>query len=104
MVKEIKPGEVILETPEGEKSIPNDFVLAMTGYHPNFELMTHFGIELTDDDKRMPIYDEKSLETNRQGVYVAGVVSGGMDTSSLFIGNIRVHCHHLANEIKANMK
>lgn len=98
-VKEIKQKEVVLETPEGEITIPNDFVLAMTGYKPNFKLMTKFGIELTEDDKKMPVFDENTLETNRKGVYVAGVVCGGMDTSSLFIENTRVHANHIANHI-----
>lgn len=99
-VKEIKPKEVVLETPSGEVTISNDFVLAMTGYKPNFSLMTKFGIELTDDKKKMPVFDEDTLETNRKGVYVAGVVCGGMDTSSLFIENTRVHADHIANHIE----
>jgi thioredoxin reductase (NADPH) len=99
-VKKIKPREVVLETPQGTKTIPNDFVLAMTGYKPNFELMQNFGINLTDDDDKMPIYNDKSLETNREGVYVAGVVCGGMDTSKLFIENTRVHAEHIADDIQ----
>lgn len=99
-VREIKEEEVILESPEGVKAIPNDFVLAMTGYQPNFELMTRFGIDLSDDDDKMPIYDEDTLETNRDGVYVAGVVCGGMDTSSLFIENTRIHADHIAGDIE----
>lgn len=98
-VKEIRPKEVVLENSEGTITLPNDFVLAMTGYQPNFELMTRFGIKLTDDKKRMPVFDEDSLETNRQGMYVAGVVCGGMDTSSLFIENTRVHARHIAEDI-----
>ncbi|TYP93382.1 thioredoxin reductase (NADPH) [Fodinibius salinus] len=102
-VKEIKPKEVVLDTPNGTKTIPNDFVLAMTGYQPNFELMTKFGIELSDDKDKMPIYDDHSLETNRGGMYVAGVVCGGMDTSSLFIENTRVHAEHIANDIERKL-
>lgn len=102
-VKEITPSEVTIETPEGTKTIPNDFVLAMTGYQPNFELMKRFGIALTDDEKRMPVYDDESLETNRKGMYVAGVVCGGMDTSSLFIENTRVHAKHIAEDIKGKL-
>lgn len=98
-VQEIRPHEVILDTPDGKKTIPNDFVLAMTGYKPNFDLMTQFGIELTNDSKKMPVYDEKTLETNREGMYVAGVVCGGMDTSSLFIENTRIHADHIADDI-----
>jgi thioredoxin reductase (NADPH) len=99
-VKEIKPKEAVLQTPDGTKTIPNDFVLAMTGYQPNFRLMKQFGIALTDDQDKMPVYDEKTLETNRKGVYVAGVVCGGMDTSSLFIENTRIHAEHIANDIE----
>ncbi|MDZ7716222.1 MAG: YpdA family putative bacillithiol disulfide reductase [Balneolaceae bacterium] len=99
-VTEIRPGEVDIKTPSGKKTIPNDFVLAMTGYKPNFSLMKKFGIELTNDKKKMPVYDDKTLETNRKGIYVAGVVCGGMDTSKLFIENTRVHANHIAEDIK----
>lgn len=102
-VKEIKPKEVILDSPEGIKVIPNDFVLAMTGYQPNFSLMNKFGIALTDDEDKMPVYDEDSLETNRKGMYVAGVVCGGMDTSRLFIENTRIHANHISDDIKAKI-
>lgn len=101
-VKEIREKEVVIETPEGKKTIPNDFVLAMTGYRPNFSLMERLGIELTDDEKKMPVFNEKTLETNRKGVYVAGVVCGGMDTSKLFIENTRVHAEHIADHIGGN--
>jgi thioredoxin reductase (NADPH) len=97
---EIREMEVDIQTPEGKITIPNDFVLAMTGYHPHFGLMKKMGIELTNDDKRMPVYDEKSLETNRKGLYVAGVVCGGMDTSSLFIENTRIHAEHISGHIE----
>lgn len=103
-VKEIKPKEVVLDTPEGIKTIPNDFVLAMTGYQPNFDLMQKFGIEFTDDEDKMPVYSDDSLETNRDGVYVAGVVCGGMDTSKLFIENTRVHAEHIADDIQEKIR
>jgi thioredoxin reductase (NADPH) len=99
-VKTIRKNEVVLDTPDGLKTIANDFVLAMTGYKPNFDLMKSFGINLTDDKDKMPVYDEKTLETNRKGMYVAGVVCGGMDTSKLFIENTRVHAEHIANDIE----
>lgn len=102
-VLEITPDSAILDTPDGKKEIPNDFVLAMTGYKPNFDLMRSFGIALTDDEKKMPVYDEETLETNRDGMYVAGVVCGGMDTSSLFIENTRVHAEHIAGDIEAKI-
>ncbi|MDZ7692484.1 MAG: YpdA family putative bacillithiol disulfide reductase [Balneolaceae bacterium] len=102
-VKEFRKKEVVLETPEGTKTIPNDFVLALTGYQPNFGLMKKFGIELTDDEKKMPVYDSETLETNRDGMYVAGVVCGGMDTSSLFIENTRIHARHIADDIQEKL-
>jgi thioredoxin reductase (NADPH) len=99
-VLEIREREVLLKTPAGKKVIENDFVLAMTGYRPQYELMNLAGIELTDDKVMMPVYDENTLETNRKGVYVAGVVCGGMDTSRLFIENTRVHADQIANAIE----
>ena len=102
-VLEIREKEVDIQTPDGGKTIPNDFVLAMTGYRPHFDLMKKMGIELTDDEKMMPVYDEKTLETNRKGLYVAGVVCGGMDTSSLFIENSRIHAEHIANHIEKSI-
>ena len=98
-VVEIRENEVDIQTPDGLKTIPNDFVLAMTGYRPHFGLMQELGIELTDDELKMPVFNEESLETNRAGMYVAGVVCGGMDTSRLFIENTRAHADHIAKDI-----
>jgi len=103
-VIEIREDEVDLHTPDGKKTIKNDFVMAMTGYVPHFDLMRKLGINLTEDEIKMPIYDEMSLETNRKGVYVAGVVCGGMDTSRLFIENTRVHAAQIANHILEEKK
>ncbi len=102
-VVEIRKHEVVLRTPQGEEVIENDFVLAMTGYRPQYELMEMAGIELTDDKIKMPVYNDKSLETNRKGVYVAGVVCGGMDTSRLFIENTRVHADQIASDIESGL-
>lgn len=102
-VMEIRKQEVVLKTPQGEEVIENDFVLAMTGYRPQYELMEMAGIELTDDKIKMPVYNEKSLETSRKGVYVAGVVCGGMDTSRLFIENTRVHADQIASDIESGL-
>ena len=97
---EIRKSEVDIQTPDGLVTIPNDFVLAMTGYHPHFGLMQKLGIQLTEDEKKVPVFDPESLETNRRGLYVAGVVCGGMDTSSLFIENTRVHANQIAEHIE----
>ncbi|NBB76273.1 MAG: YpdA family putative bacillithiol disulfide reductase [Bacteroidetes bacterium] len=103
-VKEIRHSEVDIQTPEGLVTIANDFVIAMTGYHPHFGLMEKLGIELTKDEVKMPVYDNETLETNRKGLYVAGVVCGGMDTSSLFIENTRVHADHIATHVEESLK
>jgi len=95
----IRENEVDIQTPDGLTTIPNDFVLAMTGYHPHFGLMEKLGIELTKDENRMPVYNGQTLETNRKGLYVAGVVCGGMDTGRLFIENTRVHAAQIAEDI-----
>ncbi|PWN07696.1 YpdA family putative bacillithiol disulfide reductase [Rhodohalobacter mucosus] len=102
-VVEIREDEVDIRTPEGDVTIENDFVLAMTGYHPHFGLMKKLGIALTDDEKKMPVFNEETLETNRKGLYVAGVVCGGMDTSRLFIENTRVHAQHIAGDIEKKL-
>ncbi|MFU8812802.1 MAG: YpdA family putative bacillithiol disulfide reductase [Balneolaceae bacterium] len=100
---EIREREVDIQTPEGKKTIPNDFVLAMTGYRPHYGLMEALDIQLTDDDIRMPVYDEESLETERKGMYVAGVVCGGLDTSRLFIENTRIHANQIASHIEKSL-
>tara|TARA_R100001143_G_scaffold61071_2_gene61199 strand:- start:25577 stop:26536 length:960 start_codon:yes stop_codon:yes gene_type:complete len=100
----IRETEVDIETPEGLITIQNDFVLAMTGYQPHFDLMEKLGIELTTDDVKMPVYDTDTLETNRPGLYVAGVVCGGMDTGRLFIENSRVHAEQITRHIEKSEK
>ncbi len=102
-VKQIKEREVILDTPGGEKTISNDFVLAMTGYQPNFDLLDQLGVQYRVEEECIPVFDDDSLETNREGIYVAGVICGGKDTSRLFIENTRVHAKQIADNIEANL-
>lgn len=101
-IKEIKPNSVIIQTPEGEVEIENDFVLAMTGYQPPFDFMKHAGIEFQKDDYHTPVYDEQTMETNIKGLYLAGVVCGGLKTNKWFIENSRVHAdmiiQHITND------
>ncbi len=82
-------------TPEGQKVLDNDFVLAMTGYKPNFEFMESIGIGFREDGLRTPIYDEVSNETNVENVFLAGVVCGGLKTNKWFIENSRVHAENI---------
>ena len=95
---EIRPGEVDIKTPEGIITIPNDFVIAMTGYQPDFSMLRKFGINLPES--LCPVYNEETMETNVKGLYLAGVVCGGLDTHKLFIENSRVHAEIIMKNIK----
>jgi len=99
MVKEIRENEVVINTPEGEVTIENDFVLAMTGYVPNFALLNQLGVELSLDEKRQPCYDQTNQESNIPGVYLAGVVCGGLNTREFFIENSIVHAENIVGHI-----
>ncbi|TDN94951.1 thioredoxin reductase (NADPH)/hypothetical protein [Salegentibacter sp. 24] len=98
-LKEIREKEVIIETPEGEKSLENDFVLMLTGYRPNFEFLKNMGIKLSDDGRKIPQYDEKTMETNVKGIYLAGVICGGTETHKWFIENSRVHAELIMEDL-----
>jgi thioredoxin reductase (NADPH) len=99
-LKAIREHEVDIETPEGTVTIPNDFVMAMTGYRPNFEFLKKLGINLTED-KFIPHYNPETMETNLPGLYLAGVVCGGLDTHLWFIENSRVHAEMILEDIVA---
>ena len=103
-VIEIRDDEVDLNTPDGPITIQNDFVFAMTGYRPNYALLDRLGIEYSAAEACIPVYDEQHLETNRKGIYVAGVVCAGKKTSKLFIENSRVHAEQIATHIMLSMK
>ena len=90
-VKEIREKDVVIETPGGEKTIANDWVLALTGYQPNLAFLRKLGITLSDDEVLKPAYDETSYETNVPNIFLAGVICGGMNTHRLFIENSREH-------------
>lgn len=98
-IKEIKEKEVIIESPDGEIIIENDFVLAMTGYKPNFTLLEQIGVKLDLDEHRQPCYDQANQESNVKGVYLAGVVCGGLNTREFFIENSISHAHSIISDI-----
>ncbi|KPM48595.1 YpdA family putative bacillithiol disulfide reductase [Jiulongibacter sediminis] len=98
-IKEIREKEVVISTPEGEKVIENDWVIAMTGYQPNLPFLQSLGINLSKDEIMKPQYSDESMETNLPNVYLAGVVCGGMNTHSLFIENSRVHAEQIVKAI-----
>ncbi|RMH80847.1 MAG: YpdA family putative bacillithiol disulfide reductase [Calditrichaeota bacterium] len=91
VVTAIRESEIDVQTPEGLITLDNDFVLAMTGYQPDYAFLRHLGIAITEDEVQMPVHDPATFETNRRGVFVAGVVCGGLDTGRWFIENAHEH-------------
>jgi bacillithiol disulfide reductase len=95
----IREKEIDILTPEGTITLENDYVIAMTGYQPNLEFLRMTGIVLSDDEKKSPIYNPDTMESNLKNIYLAGVVCGGMETHVWFIENSREH----ANKIIASI-
>ncbi len=100
-VEAIEEEELHLNTPEGSTAIENDFVLAMTGYRPDYDFLEQLGIAIRDDEARTPVHDEagETFETNRSGLYLAGTICGGCDTSRWFIENGRFHAEKIMDHI-----
>ena len=98
----IEETKIYVNTPDGELEIENDFVLAMTGYQPNFLFLTKLGIKLGDDEYSTPLHDPKTMQTNIEGVYLAGVICGGLKTNKWFIENSRDHAIQVIDHIKSN--
>jgi thioredoxin reductase (NADPH) len=98
---EVREKEVDIQTPKGLITIENDFVLAMTGYQPNFKLLKMLGITLSEDEKKFPTYNPDTQESNVEGVYLAGVVCGGMVTNKWFIENSIIHSEKIIHNITA---
>ena len=101
-IKEIREDEVDILTPEGIVTIPNDWVIAMTGYQPNLQFLRQLGIHISDDEVCKPEYNETNFETNVKGIYIAGVICGGMNTHRLFIENSREHAKKIIKDILKN--
>ncbi len=102
-IKAIRQQEVDIETPDGVVTLPNDWVLAMTGYKPDFSLLESMGVKLSSDGKFYPQYNPETMETNVPGLYLAGVVVGGMDTHVWFIENSRVHAGMIAEHLASTL-
>ncbi|MGY4383837.1 thioredoxin reductase (NADPH) [Pedobacter sp. UYP24] len=99
-VTAIREHEIDIRTLEGLVTIKNDFVLAMTGYRPDFNLLKNLGVHL--EEGNCPLYNPETMETSLKGLYLAGVVCGGMDTHKWFIENSRVHADQIIAHIKGN--
>lgn len=100
----VREKEADIQTPEGKITIPNDYVIAMTGYQPNFDFLGESGIRLSEDQKRCPTYNDETMETNMKNIFLAGVVCGGMETHLWFIENSREHAKKIIKKIAAERK
>ena len=98
-VQEIREKEVDVKTPEGVVTVPNDWILSMTGYQPDLPFLRSIGVELCDDETCRPSYNEDTHETNMPHIYLAGVICGGMNTHRLFIENSREHAVKILDNI-----
>ncbi len=97
-ILKIEDSTITIRTLEGEQKIDNDFVVALTGYVPNFKFLQQLGVTLSDD-KLIPSYNEKTMESNVENLFLAGVVCGGTETHKWFIENSRVHANLIINAI-----
>ncbi|MEO6136853.1 MAG: YpdA family putative bacillithiol disulfide reductase [Ginsengibacter sp.] len=98
-IEEIREREVDILTPDGVVTVENDWVLAITGYQPNLSFLRSLGIEIADNEICTPTHDEATFETNVKGIYLAGVICGGMNTHVLFIENSREHGEKIIKNI-----
>jgi bacillithiol disulfide reductase len=102
-VRGITADEVIIATPDGGVELKNDFVFALTGYHPDYDFLRGLGMELTSDQCR-PVCDPTTLESNVPGIYVAGVIVAGAKTNEIFIENGRFHGVQIAKHIAEKLE
>jgi thioredoxin reductase (NADPH) len=99
-VVEITPDAVLLQTPQGRVTVKNDFVFAMTGYHPDFDFLEALGVRVEGKDCR-PICNPETKESNVPGIYLAGVIVAGACTNEIFIENGRLHGRQIAAALTA---
>ncbi len=98
-VTRVLEDEVTVSTPEGEVRLPNQFVFALTGYHPDFAFIERLGVRLDPANDRCPVCDPRTLESNVAGIYVAGVIVAGERTNEIFIENGRFHGRLIADHL-----
>jgi thioredoxin reductase (NADPH) len=99
-VVEITPDAVLIQTPQGRVTVKNDFVFAMTGYHPDFDFLEALGVRVEGKDCR-PICNPETKESNVPGIYLAGVIVAGACTNEIFIENGRLHGRQIAAALTA---
>lgn len=102
---EIREKEVVLRDRDGQLiTLPNDYVLAMTGFRPDFDMLRRFGIKIDQDNACLPDHNPETMQTNIEGLYLAGVVCGGLNTHKWFIENSRVHAEKIVRKVAAMLK
>jgi len=100
-IQEITSNTVTFTAENGNsQTIKNNFVLALTGYKPNFTFLESLGVTFSEDEKKIPSYNEETMESNVNGLYLAGVICGGMETHKWFIENSRVHAKMIMENIR----
>ena len=104
-VSEIGEDFVQIRTPEGDQRLKNDFVFALTGYHPDFDFLRAIGVQFSNNGEEMrPVCNPETLESNVAGVYLAGVIVAGSQTGEIFIENGRFHGQQIAADLKQKIK
>ncbi|HLW13960.1 MAG TPA: YpdA family putative bacillithiol disulfide reductase [Flavobacteriaceae bacterium] len=98
-IQEITENSVQIKTPKGIKKLENDYVLSLIGYVPNFKFLASLGVTFSTDGNKYPEYNPETMESNVSGLYLAGVVCGGLATHEWFIENSRIHAKLIANHI-----
>ena len=96
-VIEITPHSVTIENAEGMEELPNDFVLALTGFHPDRAFLTSIGV--TMEEEGYPTFNEETMETNIPGIYLAGVVASKREANEIFIETGRFHGRKIVSHL-----
>jgi thioredoxin reductase (NADPH) len=102
-VTSITEDDVTLSTPQGNVTLANHFVFALTGYHPDFSFIERLGVALDEANDRCPVCDPATLESNVPGIYLAGVVVAGERTNEIFIENGRFHGQLIAESLREKL-
>ncbi len=102
-VKQISEDAVTLGTPTGDVKLKNDFVFALTGYHPDFGFLEQLGVHLDEANDRCPVCSASTLESNVPGIYLAGVIVAGERTNEIFIENGRFHGKLIADSLRSKL-
>lgn len=101
-VKEIRLDSVVYEVNGEEKVIDNDYVFAMTGYHPDHSFLSQIGV-IVEEETGRPYFNPETMETNVEGMFIAGVIAAGNNANEIFIENGRFHGDLIAREMENRM-